>query len=174
MLGKGLYLVSGFGARNTMARKKVTTDLILKYLGQQGWETHEVLDAGEQGLVWSEFRSAGDVFTLFIEPKVEKNLVGFMVPEVARAPMDETPSDRLRDLLLVMAMFNLPLELGAFAYHDDEGHVVFKFAIPVASNDLRSEDFKLCLEHVTGSIDAYAALLRQIIDGTVTAQDFVG
>ncbi len=156
-------------------RKKVTTDLIEKYLDKYGWEKHHSIDEpGErEGVVvtgWVSTR-APDGFMLFIDPIVEKDYIYFKVNDIARAPTDATPSDRLRDLLVAISAINYKLILGCFAYDPSDGELVFKFAIPVASDDLRYEDFERCLRALTISVEGHTDDFRAIIDGTKTAQD---
>lgn len=158
-------------------RKKVTTELIEKYLDQYGWKRHQAIDEpGErEGIVLTGWTSplSPDGHILAIDPIVEKHGLVFTVREIAKAPTDTTPSDRLSGLLLAMATINFRLVMGAFSYDPSDGELVFKLGIPVASDDLHYEDFEHCLNGIAVTIDVHAANLRGIIEGTKTAQDVI-
>jgi hypothetical protein len=155
--------------------KKVTTGLIEKYLERFGWSRYQSVDepAEREGLVltgWSSPRSReGNV--LVIDPMVEKNALRFQVKEVATAPMDATPSDRLSGLLLAIAGINHGLVMGAFTYRPSSGELGFDLGIPVDADNLRYEEFEHCLQAITVTVDRYGADLREIVEGTKTAQD---
>ena len=158
-------------------RKKVTTDVIEEYLDQYGWKNHQTIDEADEreGVVltgWSSpFSPVGHV--LLIDPVVEKHGLTFIVKEIAKAPTDATPSDRLSGLLLTIAALNAQLVMGAFAYDPSDGELVFKLGIPVASDNLRYEDFEHCLNSIVITVDRHAPDLRGIIEGTKTAHDVI-
>lgn len=161
-----------------MPKKRVSTDLIEKYLDRHGWSKHTAIDERNErvGLVRTGWSSpvSPDGHGMIIDPIVEKGMLAFSVQRIASAPIDSTASDRLSALLLVIAAINYKLIMGGFAYDPTDGEVVFKLGIPIASDDLRFEDFERCLSVVTMAVDAHADDLRGIIDGTKTPQDVLG
>lgn len=158
-----------------MFRKNVTTELIEKYLDRHGWSKHQQVDEATeaQGVVltgWSApFSNDGHI--LVIDPITEKQELMFTVKDIATAPLDATPADRLRDLLLTIAALDSRIIMGKFALDPGDGEVTFRLGIPIASDDLRYEDFERCLQAITATVDRYASELRGIIDGTRTALD---
>ncbi len=159
-------------------KKKVTTDLIEKYLDRLGWDKHDVVDEPNkrEGMVFTGWKSSplDDGHILTIDPMVERDYLLFRVRNLAKAPTDATPGDRLRDLLLAIGVINYRIVMGAFAYDARDGELVFKFGIPVASNDLQYEDFEHCMKTLTTNVDRYADDLLGIIEGTKTSQDVIG
>jgi hypothetical protein len=158
-------------------KKKVTTDLIEKYLDRFGWSRHHAVDEpGErEGLVLSGWASplSPEGHLVVIDPMVEKHALLFIVKEIATAPTDATPSDRLSGLLLATSAINSDLVMGAFCYSPSNGELVFKLGLPIVSDDLQYEDFERCMEAITATVDRYASGLREVIEGTKTAQDVI-
>jgi hypothetical protein len=167
----------GWEERN-VPRKRVTTDLIEKYLDQHGWPKHDQIDepSEKEGIVvtgWSSPLSR-EGHLMFIDPMVEREEMVFTVTDIAKAPTDATPSDRLSGLLLTIAAVNAELIMGGFAYKPSNGELIFRLGIPIASDDLRYEDFESCLTAIVSNVERYASDLRDIIEGTKTAQDVLG
>jgi hypothetical protein len=159
-----------------MFDKKVTTDLIEEYLQKMGLPHRGVEEQGEQeGVVVSPLPTPdGQVYMLLVDPIVERNLLRFRVSDFMKAPLDETPVDRLAGLLLAMTSFNYRIPIGAFAFDPRDGEVVLTCGIPINSNDLRYEDF----EHVVGMLGVvmgqHAADLKAVAEGTKQAEDLIG
>ena len=158
-----------------MSKNRVSTHLIEKYLDRHGWPKHAAIDESHErvGLVRTGWTSplASDGHRLIIDPMVEKDMLQFSVRDIATAPTDATPNDRLSALLLVISAINYKLIMGGFAYDPSDGEIVFKLGIPIASDDFRFEDFERCLSVITVAVDLYADNLRGVIEGTKTAQD---
>ena len=111
---------------------------------------------------------------MLIDPMVERAEMVFTVKGIAKAPTDATPSDRLSGLLLTIAAVNAKLIMGGFAYKPSDGELIFRLGIPIASDNLRYEDFEPCLTPIVSNVERYASDLREIIEGTKTAQDVLG
>ena len=160
-----------------MAKRNVTTGLIEKYLDRHGWTRHVTLDEpGEvEGIVTSGWRPVGaaDGHVLAIDPMKEKATLAFSVEELAVAPTDATPVDRLSGLLLALSANNARLDLGAFVYDPGNGELAFRLGLPIDSDDLHYEDFAHCVRAVTTTVDRYVEPLRGIIDGTCSATDVI-
>jgi hypothetical protein len=159
-------------------RKKVTTDRIVEYLERYGWSKNQAIPelSEEQGIVMTGWVSplSPDGHILMIDPMVEKHSLVFKVKEIASAPPDGTPSDRLSALLMAIAALNHRLILGGFALNPSDGELLYSLGIPVDSDDLRYEDFEHCLRAVQTTVDVHAANLRGLIEGTKSLQDVLG
>jgi hypothetical protein len=170
--------VTGGDGRHAVSKKRATTALIEEYLDRRGWAKHQVFDeaAEQEGFVKTGWVSpqSSEGQTLVIDPVLEHNGLVFTVDNIAHAPTDATPADRLSGLLLAMAVINARLIFGAFAFRPTSGELIFRMGIPVDSEDLRYEEFEHCLQAMTSGVDTYGSALREIIDGTKTAQEVIG
>lgn len=160
-----------------MAPEQVTTALIEEYLDRADWPSHRSVDESDQqeGFVITTVpRDSEATYTLIINPVVEKDGLRFRVQQIATAPQDATPSDRLRGLLLAIGTINSKLILGAFAYDADDGELMFKLGVPIAGGEFSYDNFHRCLRSIEVTVGTYAAALQGIIDGTRTAGDVIG
>jgi hypothetical protein len=157
-----------------MFRKSVI-ELVKSYLHRYGWKFVEVDEPNEkEGVLvvpWAGLNGEGHM--LLIDPQEEKKALVFRVTGIAKAPPDETPADRLNGLLLAMCASNYGTILGAWAYDPRDGEVVFKFAVPTDGADFEYEDFQHCMTTVQLMVEAEAPVMKGIIDGTTTAQEFL-
>jgi hypothetical protein len=159
-------------------KKKVSTQRIVEYLARYGWAKSTVIDevVEKEGLVVTGWVSplSPEGHLLMIDPMVERHGMVFKVKELASAPPDATPSDRLSALLMAIAALNGRLIMGAFALNPTDGELLFTLGVPIDSDDLKYEDFAHCLLAIQTTVDAHAAKLRGIIDGTVSLDEVLG
>lgn len=158
-------------------KKRLSTDLVEKYLDRYGWPRHETAPQPPEaeGIVLTGWASplSPEGQPLWIDPLREQRGLRFTAKHIAEAPPDGTPSDRLRALLFAMAAINHRLVLGAFALDPETGEVVFKLGIPTDADDLRYDEFAHCLDVVRGTVDLHGDTLRGLVDGTKTLQDVI-
>ena len=154
---------------------KSVIEVLSNHLRRFGWENFEVVEEqGEkEGMIktgWAEL--SGEVHGLLIDPMIEKHLLGFRAIQVAKAPADSTPADRLNGLLLAIAAFNYQLVVGGWAYDPRDGEVVYRLGVPL-NDGVEYEDFEECLNVVRTAVESQGPKLKKIIDGTATGQETV-
>lgn len=156
-----------------MFRKGVTVERIGEHLRRFGWDRFQAVpEFGEkEGLIQTGWNMAGRDHAVYIDPMVERGLLLFVVRGVVKAPPDSTAADRLEGLLLAMTTFNYKLIVGAWAYDPTDGEVVFKLGLPIRGGTLEYEDFELALTGIVAAVESQGEGLREILDGTKTAQD---
>lgn len=153
-------------------KKKATVKRLTEYLERHGWSGYQELEEPneEEGMILTGWRNQrGASYVLVVDPMIEKNAVLLSVRNVATAPPDSTPADRLNAMLLAMTGLNNQMIFGSWGFDPSDGEVVFRTAIPIASGDLAFEDFEHCLRTVTATVDRYAPELRSIVEGESTA-----
>ncbi len=157
---------------------EVTVNMIQKYLKKHGWQKFEAQqESGEkEGLVLTGWESpiSTEPNVLVIDPMVEKHLVHFFVPEMASAPIDRTPSNRLQELLLAIGALNYRLLLGKFAYDPSDGEVRFSVVVPTDQSTFTYEQFEHCLEVIVMSVDLYLPIIKKIIGGELDHEAVMG
>ncbi len=154
-----------------MFDKKVTAALIGQYLAKLGISHQVVGDTGEQSVVICVMPAVTGTFMVVIEGNAEQRLLHVRVGAILKAPLDETPADRLSGLLLVMSSINYRLPMGAFGFDPSDGEVALSCSVPIDSNDLRFEDFRHVMLALTGVLDKHAAELRSVADGSMQAEE---
>jgi len=156
--------------------KKVTVDLIESYLKKHGWTQFQTLpQPGEkEGMVITGWQGAsGQGHTLFIDPDVERRSLIFHAHNIAEAPPDSTPAERLSGVLIAMGALNYELVLGKWSYDPRDGEVVFRLGIPIDRGDLHYDDFEHVLRCVIAAVEGDGPKLKAIVDGTKTAQEVI-
>jgi Putative bacterial sensory transduction regulator len=149
--------------------KQVTTKLIEKYLDRHGWHTHRSVDQPTGGLVLTSGTApTGGQVNLGIALLNPQKALVFQVPNVLKAPLDETPADRLSGLLLMMGLLNYKTIVGKWAYDPSDGEVAFRAGVPIDEGGLTFEHFEHCLRAVTASLGD-APALQAILSGEKTA-----
>jgi hypothetical protein len=150
-----------------MFQKKVTTKLIEEYLDRYGWKNHAAMEepGEERGFVLTGWQSLllGEGLQMVIDPVIEKQTLVFQVTGIAKADPDTTPSDRLVSLLLKLLEENKVILTGAFAFGREDGEVILRWSIPIASDDLAYEDFERCIKTLTATAELNAVALRKLI-----------
>jgi hypothetical protein len=158
-----------------MFEKRVTVELVEEYLEKLGLPHKAVDEPNEkEGVAVSVLPTrAGDAYMLAVDPMVEQQMLRFRVPEIMKAPLDQTPADRLTGLLLAIAALNYKIPLGAFAFDPHDGEVVLTYGLAINSNDLRYDDFQHVVLMLGFVLDAHAADLKAIAAGTKRAEDVI-
>ena len=153
--------------------KKVTVELIDKYLNKHGWSKHMSKDeAGEkEGLVLTGWGGISGSHVVAIDPMSEKGALSFMVPKILNAPRDGTPADRLTGLLMALGKLNYKMIIGKFGYDPTDGEVMFQIALPIDENDLTYEQFEHCLQVLVSTIEVESPVLKGIVDGSMSVED---
>ena len=156
---------------------QVTLELMKQYLERFGWHRYKAVDEPmeKEGIIHTGWRSSPEAkgFNLVIDPMVEKNCLAFRVPKVLVAPLDETPAERLKDLLVAMGFINYRIILGKFAYDPRDGEVRFSVDIPIDENTVTYEQFQHCLGVTVKMVEDYAPKLKAIVNGEKTAEEFI-
>ncbi len=149
-----------------MFEKHVDTKLIEKYLERHGWHAHQALDqVGAVLTGWHE--PTGDQYAMVIKVLEQQHAVMFQLPGLLKAPLDETPADRLSGLLLMLGLLNYELVLGKWAYDPADGEVSFRCGVP-ADGELSYEQFE---RHLVATMAATLDVktLQAILSGEKTA-----
>ncbi|MCS7192581.1 MAG: YbjN domain-containing protein [Armatimonadetes bacterium] len=156
---------------------QVTLDLMKQYLERFGWSRYKAVEEPmeKEGIIHTGWRSSPDVegFNLAIDPMVEKNCLSFRVPKILTVSLDETPQERLKDLMVAMGFINYRIILGKFAYDPRDGEVRFSVDIPIDENTVTYEQFEHCLGVVVKTVDEYAPKLEAIVKGKKTVKEFI-
>jgi hypothetical protein len=152
------------------AKKKVTTELIEEYLDRYGWHSHQAIDeSGEQrGAVVTGWKGPRmpEGAVMIIDPVIEKEVVTFTAGTGVTAPPDETPADRISQLMLTLLDRNRQLVMGGYYFNATDGTVGFKVGLPLATDALSYEDFVRCIEAILHVVEADHDLLHGIVAGT--------
>lgn len=156
---------------------QVTVQLMKEYLERFGWHRYRVVDEPieREGLIQTGWRSGaeGEGYGLVIDPMVEKNCLAFRSPQLLKAPRDETPAERLTDLLIAMGAVNYSIILGKFSYDPRDGEVNFAINVPIDENTFTYEQFEHCLRVVALSVDKYTPIFKAIVAGTKPLEEFL-
>ncbi len=156
---------------------QVTLDLMRQYLERFGWSRYKAVEEPleKEGIIHTGWRSSPEEegFNLAIDPMVEKNCLSFRVPKILTAPLDTTPAERLKDLLVAMGFINYRIILGKFAYDPRDGEVRFSVDIPIDENTVTYEQFQHCLGVAVKMVDEYAPKLKAIVNGEKSAEEFI-
>ncbi|MCS7254053.1 MAG: YbjN domain-containing protein [Armatimonadetes bacterium] len=156
---------------------KVTIELMKQYLERFGWHRYKAVEEPmeKEGIIYTGWRSSPseEGYNLSIDPMVEKNCLSFRVPQILKVPIEETPAERLKDLLMAMCFINYRVILGKFAYDVRDGEVRFSVDIPIDETTVTYEQFQHCLGVVIKTVEEYTPKLRAIADGRKTAQEFI-
>lgn len=156
---------------------QVTLELMRQYLERFGWHRYKAVEEPmeKEGIIHTGWRPSPEAegFNLAIDPMVEKNCLSFRVPKVLVAPLNETPAERLKDLLMAMGFINYRIILGKFAYDPRDGEVRFSVDLPIDENTVTYEQFQHCLGVTVKMVEEYAPKLRAIANGETTAEEFI-
>lgn len=156
---------------------QVTLDLMKQYLERFGWSRYKAVEEPmeKEGIIHTGWRSSPDVegFNLAIDPMVEKNCLSFRVPKILTVSLDETPEERLKDLMVAMGFINYRIILGKFAYDPRDGEVRFSVDIPIDENTVTYEQFEHCLGVTIKMVEEYAPKLKAIANGEKSVKDFI-
>jgi hypothetical protein len=154
----------------------VTIQVLTQHLEDFGWSRYRVTPepGEEEGLIFTGY--VGDdqsPHTVIIDPMVEKGVLRIFAPEVASAPPDTTPADRLHELVYALAALTASSVLASFGYDPSDGDVLVSVAMPIEENDISFEQFKRALGAVLWGISTYGEGLRKIVDGSAKAADIL-
>jgi hypothetical protein len=155
----------------------VTIETLTQYLERFGWKHYQAQDepAEKEGIIrtgW--YSSEKDVsFHLFIDPMVEKRCLAFRVVQIAKAPMDSTPPDRLADLLLLMGWVNYHIILGKLSYDASDGEVRLSIDVPIDENDFTFEQFDHTLRVIMGVAETWSRNLALLLKGEAQMKDLL-
>lgn len=152
---------------------KVSTKMVEAYLKRYGWDRFQTkTETGEkEGVVITGWGSlGGDKHILVIDPIEEKKVLTFHV-QVLNAPLDRTPDEHLRELLVALGQINFQIILGKFGYDPRDGEVRFSIAVPTDNNTVTYEQFKHCLDIIVRTIELYHTPLSDIAKGRKTHRD---
>ncbi len=156
---------------------QVTLELMKQYLERFGWHRYKAVEEPmeKEGIIHTGWRSfpESEGFYLAIDPMVEKNCLSFRVPKIMTVPLDETPPERLKDLMVAMGFINYRIILGKFAYDPRDGEIRFSVDIPIDENTVTYEQFQHCLGVAIKMVEEYAPRLKAIANGEKTAKDFI-
>jgi hypothetical protein len=123
-------------------------------------------DSEKEGFVLTGWMGQGVV----IDPMVEKNLVQFRALNVASAPPDATPADRLNDLLLALAGLNNKMLMGTWCFDRKDGEVELRICVPI-HDGLSFEAFEHCLVNVLApQMTVFGPRLKALIAGQTTVE----
>ena len=150
-------------------KTKLTTHLGGEYLKRLNWNAFQEVPEGseKEGFVVTGWMGQGVV----IDPMVERNLVAFRALRVALAPPDETPADRLNNLLLALSELNHDRLLGALCFDHEDGAVDLKVCVPI-DDGLSFEAFEHCLKKVlVPEVTVYGPRLKALIAREMTVED---
>jgi len=156
---------------------QVTLELMKQYLERFGWHRYKAVEEPmeKEGIIYTGWRSSPEAegFSLSIDPMVEKNCLSFRVPQIMTVPLDETPAERLKDLMVAIGFINYRIIMGKFAYDPRDGEIRFSVDIPIDENTVTYEQFQHCLRVAITMVEEYAPKLKAIADGRKTAKDFI-
>ncbi|MGB9723381.1 MAG: YbjN domain-containing protein [Chloroflexia bacterium] len=148
--------------------------MIEQYLRRYGWQRFESREEPDEkeGVVLTGWKGLGDSqHMMVIDPIVEKNVLVFHVPKVLSAPLDTTPSDCLRELLVALGNINYQILVGKFGYDPRDGEVRFTVVVPTDNINLTYEQFEHCMRVITMTVERYGPSLQEIANGSKTHQD---
>ncbi len=154
----------------------VTIEVLTQHLEDFGWSRYKVApEPGEQeGLIFTGYVGEDEnPHTVIIDPMVEKGVLRIFAPEVASAPADTTPADRLHELTYALSALTASSVLASFGYDPSDGDVIISVAMPIEENDISFEQFKRALGAVLWGVSTYAEGLRKIVDGSAKADDVI-
>lgn len=157
---------------------RVTLKLMHKHLEKYGWHKYEITEESteKEGIIrtgWSSSSEPGRTYIMTIDPMVEKNCLSFKVLSILTAPLDETPADKLKDLLIAISFINYRIILGKFAYDPRDGEIRFSLDIPIDKNTVVYEQFKHCLNVIVMTVEEYGPKLKAIVEGKKTSKEFI-
>lgn len=155
--------------------KAVTIELVGQYLKRRGFGKFEVISQPGRpdgvillGLV----DESGVGHPLFIDPRRDKDTLILHV-RITQASPDTTPTNRLTDLLMVMAALNYRLAIGKWAYDPKDGEVAFSATMPIDSGKLDYADFDHLLTAVLESVGGYSMKMSAIVQGSANVDQIL-
>ena len=151
----------------------VGVKLIEEYLDRHGWKAHTSEEEAHEaeGLVrtgWVD--EQGRLNQLIIDPIVERDLVGFIVPGVAEAKPSVISPLWLSDLLMVVSYRNYRSLRGKWAYDPRDGEISFRHHEGVPEG-MSFEHFELVLGVIVAEVTAFGGIARAVADGSRAASD---
>ncbi|MBN1484691.1 MAG: YbjN domain-containing protein [Chloroflexia bacterium] len=152
----------------------VNLETLSQYLERFGWKHYQTADepAEQEGLIRTGWRaSEGQTYRMVIDPMVEKNCLSFRVIQVAMAPWDSTPSDRLNGLLTLLNWVNYRIILGKFGYDASDGEVRFSIDVPIDENDFSYAQFEHTLHVIINSMREWDPQVQAVLCGETPVQD---
>lgn len=148
--------------------KAVTIELLGQYLKRRGLANFDVIPQPGRPdgvIVLGVPDASGGGHPLFIEPRRDKNCLILHV-RITKASPDTTPTNRLTDLLMVMAALNYRIIIGKWAYDPKDGEVAFRATMPIDSGQLDYAEFNHLLSAVIESAIGYAMKMSAIVQGS--------
>jgi hypothetical protein len=156
---------------------EVTIETLKQYLERFGWKHYQARDepAEKEGIIHTGWHSSAkdDTFHLFIDPMVEKKCLAFRVVQVAKAPMDSTPPDRLADLLLLLGWVNYHIILGKLSYDVSDGEIRLSIDLPIDENTFTFEQFDHTLRVIMGVAETWSQNLNLLLKGEAKMKDLL-
>jgi hypothetical protein len=153
----------------------VSIEVLTEYLEKFGWKHYNAANepGEEEGIIYTGWRSSSETrsYDMSIDPMVEKNCLSFRVYRVVEAPWDNTPPDRLADLLTVLNWVNFRIILGKFGYDVSDGEVRFSIDLPIDENDLTYAQFHHAMGVIINTVETWDPHLQAILAGEETLQE---
>jgi hypothetical protein len=156
---------------------EVTIGTLKQYLERFGWKHYQARDEPEEkeGIIYTGWHSPAmdDPFRLLIDPMVERKCLAFRVVEVAKAPMDSTPPDRLADLLLLLSWVNYHVILGKLSYDVSDGEIRLSIDVPIDENTFTFEQFEHSLRVIMNVAETWSQNLNLLLKGEAQMKDLL-
>ena len=155
--------------------KAVTLELLGQYLKRRGLDKFEVISQPGRPdgvIVLGLVDESGVAHPLFIDPKHDKNSL-VLHARITEASPDTTPTNRLTDLLMVLAALNYRIIIGKWAYDPNDGEVAFRATMPIDGGRLDYAEFDHLLSAVLESVGGYATKVTAVVQGSANVDEIL-
>jgi len=156
---------------------EVTVQQLIKHIEQFGWKHYKAENEPQEkeGIIYTSWRSSPDSrgFRMTIDPMEEKKCLSFKVYDIASAPWESTPPDRLADLMTLMSWINYDVILGKFAYDVRDGEVRLSIDVPIDENDFNYPQFEHTMHVLLSMAERWASHFQALLEGQGTLRDVV-
>lgn len=153
----------------------ISKELIGSYLKRYGWQKFDVRQDTPQFTEiltgWQDTKNA--IHLMLIKILKEKNVIVFVLPNVAKAPRDQIHIGQLGDILMALGFINYQVLLGRFSYDPNDGEIRFEDAMPIDNANLSYEQFEHIIKAITITVDYWYSRILDVCKGERTGEALI-
>ncbi len=156
---------------------QVTVEKLAEYMQRLGWKHFRAENEPQEreGIIYTGWRSSPETraFDMTIDPMEEKNCLSFKVYRLVKAPWDNTPPDRLADLLTLLTWINFDIILGKFGYDVRDGEVRLSIDVPIDECSFTYAQFEHTMRVLVAVAEQWEPAFRALLDGTESVESLI-